>query len=713
MANMVVRIGIDVGGTYTKAVAIDNIDHKILGKASVKTTHRHPMGVSAGIVEAFLKCLSENNIAPEEVVFIAHSTTQATNALLEGDVAKVGVLGMSKKGIEAFLAKGHAHIKDIILETGKHIQVFNGFTTTNKLDEEQVKKSIEVLLQSGAQVVVASKAFGVDNAYEEEMVQKVGAQLNVPVTKASDISKLYGLNIRTRTAVINASILPKMLDTAASIEMAVKDNGIRVPLMIMRGDGGVMDINEMKRRPVLTMLSGPAASVVGALMFLRASNGIYFEVGGTSTNIGVIKNGRPMVDYSMIGGHRTFVSSLDVRVLGIAGGSMVRVKDGKLVDVGPRSAHIAGYDYCAFTPEEKMVNPEIEYIRPKPEDPDDYVTVRVKSGERYAITNTCAANALGYVCPEWFAHGNRESCVKAIQVLADVMGVSMEDCATQILDNSFGKIKKTVEALSEKYSLEREQTILVGCGGGAGALLPYSAKMLDMDFSIPEQAEVISSIGVALAMVRDVVERMIVNPSAQDIADIKKEAVAMAVNGGAVEDTVEVVIEIDPTSNKVTAIALGSSEVKTTDLLKSVTEDEALELACGFLGGDPDKIQLEGKTAGTFIFCAPHKSKPDVKSVCIVDKKGFSKAQGSDTNVLTTVKAAFGVDLQKVWTESLVFASDAALYPDIFLCVGNRVIECSGMQTVEQVANILASDLEFVSGDEPIVIVAVKKQMRF
>ena len=133
----------------------------------------------------------------------------------------------------------------------------------------------------------------------------------------------------------------------------------------MRGDGGVMEISEMKKRPVLTMLSGPAASVMGSLMYLRASNGVYFEVGGTTTNIGVIKDGRPAIDYSVVGGHRTYISSLDVRVLGVAGGSMVRADKDGVKDVGPRSAHIAGLDYAVFIPEEEIVDPKVVFFSPK------------------------------------------------------------------------------------------------------------------------------------------------------------------------------------------------------------------------------------------------------------------------------------------------------------------------------------------------------------
>lgn len=711
MGKKAIRVGIDVGGTHTKAVAIDNETHEIIGKASVMTTHDHELGVSAGVVEAFERCLTANNIDPEDVIFIAHSTTQATNALLEGDVAEVGVIGIGKGGLEGILSKKQTKIDDIDLGTGRIIKIHHTYIKQKEFNEDNVTKAIKELTSQGSNVIVASKAFGVDDISEEQEVQEVAEKMDIPVSVASDISKLYGLTRRTRTAAINASILPKMLETATSTEKSVRKAGIKVPLMIMRGDGGVMDISEMKKRPVLTMLSGPAASVVGALMYLRASNGVYFEVGGTSTNIGVIKNGRPAVDYSIVGGHATYINSLDVRVLGIAGGSMVRANTSGIVDVGPRSAHIAGMPYAVFTPEEEIVDPELEFFSPKKGDPADYVAIKLKSGKRITITNSCAANVLGIVKPEDYAYGNKNSAYKAMEPLAKHLGISVEDVARQILEKSFEKIKPVIEDLADKYRIERDQISLVGVGGGAAALLPYTATKMDLEYSIPENAEVISSIGVALAMVRDVVERVIPNASTKDIADIKREASELAIASGAVPDSIEVQIEIDPQTSKITAIALGSTEVQTTDLLKACSEEEAKGLAAKSIGVPLEKVVLETKNNVFYVFSAVKDEKQDKKQIRIVDKKGFIKIQRGDGSAKQCeVKDAEEV-VASMWDELSVYKSDIRLTPDIYLCIGGKVLDYAGMMSLEQLYMVMGTETSLMEPDEKIIIVGAKNDL--
>src|SRR5207253_9869628 len=103
--------------------------------------------------------------------------------------------------------------------------------------------------------------------------------------------------------------------------------------------------------------------------------------------IGVIRNGKPTVKYARVGGHDTYVNSLDVRVIGIAGGSMPRVAGREFVDVGPRSAHIAGLAYSAFAAPAEIVEPQLEFFQPKEGDPADYVAIRTASGARFAITD--------------------------------------------------------------------------------------------------------------------------------------------------------------------------------------------------------------------------------------------------------------------------------------------------------------------------------------
>jgi N-methylhydantoinase A/oxoprolinase/acetone carboxylase beta subunit len=156
------RIGIDVGGTFTKAVLIDNATHEVIGRFSVLTTHSDPRGVAKGVVDVFRNVLEQSDVDPREVIFLAHSTTQATNALLEGDVAGVGVIGMSTR-VESLLAKSQSTMKPIELAPGRHLTPVNRFLTTEALTDDTIRKAIDELRAEGAMVVVASSAFGVDD----------------------------------------------------------------------------------------------------------------------------------------------------------------------------------------------------------------------------------------------------------------------------------------------------------------------------------------------------------------------------------------------------------------------------------------------------------------------------------------------------------------------------------------------------------------------
>lgn len=704
-----IRMGIDVGGTHTKAVAIDNATNEIIGKVTIKTTHDHPDGVARGVVLAFEECMRQHDIQPDEVVFVAHSTTQATNALIEGDVASVGIIGIAGGGLEGLLAKRQTRIEDIPLGEGKFIKTHNTFLSKKHWSEQAVCDAISRLKEEGAAVIVPSMAFGVDDTKYEQTIYEKSTAAGMLTTMASEITKLYGLTRRTRTAAINASILPKMLHTANSTERSVRQTGVTVPLMIMRGDGGVMEINEVKKRPVLTMLSGPAASVMGSLMYLRASNGVYFEVGGTTTNIGVIKNGRPGIDYAVVGGHQTYISSLDVRVLGVAGGSMVRAGKNGVTDVGPRSAHIAGLDYAVFTDEAEIQDPQVEFFSPKPGDPSDYVAIRVKSGKRLAITNTCAANVLGLVDAKEFSYGNAAAARKAMAPLAELLGLSVEEVANQILQKSYEKIRPVIEGFAEKYRLDRGQISLVGVGGGAAALIGYCSEKMGLKYSIPENAEVISSIGVALAMVRDVVERVVPNPTPEDIRMIKQEALNKAVESGAVPESVEVHVEIDQTTSKITAIALGSNEVKASELMRQCSEDEAKALAAADMRAAPEDTVLLAHTGAIWLFGGPVKGK--AQPIRILDKNGFIKVQRGDGKGIVTKAASYQDIVRQFWEDLASFGTDGIMRPDFYLCVGSRVMDFSGSTSLNNVLMLMDSEMQGFSPDLDVLVVGARNKL--
>jgi len=699
------RIGIDVGGTFTKAALIDNIDGSVVGRSSVHTTHDHPDGVAAGVIQVFEQVLGDAGIDAGDVVLLAHSTTQATNALLEGDVARVGILGMSAVKA-AKLAEAQVRIDPIELAPGRVLHTCNQFLLSDGLDRKSVENAVAALRSQGAQVLVASAAFGVDNTSTEELVRTVGYGFGLPTTCGHEITRLYGLTTRTRTAVINASILPRMIATANLTEASIKKAGIDAPLMIMRGDGGVMDISEMRHRPAMTMLSGPAASVAGSLMHVGMSDGIYFEVGGTSTNLGVVKAGRPVVTYANVGGHDTFVSSLDVRVLGVAGGSLIRITDGSVREVGPRSAHIAGLRYASFAPAEVFDNAKVVFFEPKPGDGGDFVAIETKRHGRFALTTTCAANAAGLTNPAMHCHAPAEAARAAFAPLAAMLGKDVDSLAREVLAAAAAKVTPTIRTLIRDYHLDEDQQVLIGTGGGIGALLPTVAEQLGLRSEIAKDAEIISSIGAALAMVREVVERVNPDPSSDDIAHLRAETLEAIGRLGADPKTVDVSVEIDRQTGRIRAIATGAAALRSTGDTETVSEKQARRIAARSLRQSEDEIELAARTPGAFVYVPKAGSRHSLR---IVDRRGSVRLQRSHAVVAQTTVEAWRDSFEAM---NLFGPNDPmdAFFGAVLL-YDQHLVDVTDESLYSNAVKIVDSELSEVSPATPLVLIGFERPM--
>ena len=622
----------------------------MVASVKVPTTHDHPDGVAAGIVAGLERLLGEHAIEPSSIAFIAHSTTQATNALLEGDVAKVGVVTLGGPVARAF-----AGFKPFALETAR---------------------------AAGVEALAVTEPFAVDRPQREAALVAAARASGLAATSGAEVSTQYGLRARTRTAALNAAILPRMLRTSRVTARAVSDARIPAPLMIMRSDGGVMDVAEVERRPILTMLSGPAAGIAGALFHENVTDGIFIEVGGTSADCSVIRRGQPQMRPARIGGHRTLLRTLDVRTIAVAGGSLARIAGGRVVDVGPRSAHIAGA--CADLSA-------------------GFAALTAADGTRIAVTPTCAANVLGVVPAGAFAAGDADAARLACELVGDALGLDAESLARAILDRATERLRATLDELIADYALDRANVVLVGGGGGAAAIVPYAGERLGFTHRIARDAEVISPLGVALALVRDVVERTIVDPAPADLARIRREAIDAAIASGAAPDRVEVVVEVDTARNRVRATASGATAL-VEGAQTAVIADEPARLESAIAHLQPNGAVREiARTGPLAVFAS-------AKECAVVDARAVVRlvlpgavsyaARAGDVEAV----AARAVD------EHTAFGDVGRALPDVFLLRGARIGEFAGMAEPAQIAGLLRDELAGVADGETVVLLVVPKR---
>lgn len=310
-------LGIDTGGTYTDAVIIDLEKGKVLSKAKALTT-RHDL--SEGIANSIGALQS---VRFNEIRLISVSSTLATNSVVEGKGCRVGLI----------LAGGEYRqtvpVDEVVEIKGGHNLV------GEKLAELEMDKAIEFVKRTKDKVdaYAISSYLSVRNPEHEIALKKMVQDIcDHPVVCGHDLSTKLGFYERTVTAILNAKLIPIIADLIMSVKKVMTDHHVVAPLMIVKGDGSLMGEAMALEKPVETILSGPAASLIGAKYLTREEDGIMIDIGGTTTDIGVLRKGKPRLDPegAMIGGWRTRVKAADISTSGIGGDSRVVVTNDRI-----------------------------------------------------------------------------------------------------------------------------------------------------------------------------------------------------------------------------------------------------------------------------------------------------------------------------------------------------------------------------------------------
>ncbi len=329
-------LGLDTGGTFTDAVLLAE-GRRVVASTKALTT---PWDLAIGIGKAIRAVLDllPAGARREDISLVSVSTTLATNAVVEHRFSPVCALliGFDDAMVERSGLKRHG--------AGALVRIQGGHTATGEesspLDEEAVRRAVREHEERVEAFAVAGN-FSVRNAAHELRARQIIRSLSPkPVTCAHELSSRLDAPRRALTATLNARLTPQIRHLIEALARVLKDVCIDAPLMIVKGDGSLMKAQVALEYPVETILSGPAASVVGAGFLTGAADFIVSDMGGTTTDIAVVSGGRPVVraEGALVGVWRTMVEAVDVRTCGLGGDSEVYFDRQLRLRVGPRKA---------------------------------------------------------------------------------------------------------------------------------------------------------------------------------------------------------------------------------------------------------------------------------------------------------------------------------------------------------------------------------------
>ncbi len=540
------RLGVDVGGTFTDFLLINEKDGSTF-TAKVPST---PEDSSIGVLNGVSKICEQNKIDPADITLVMHGTTVATNAVLTGNGATVGLL--TTKGYESVLQVARSFcpgglggwvsfvkkplLAPLELTHGIEERIDANGEISLALNEDQLKQELNALKAKG---LVEALTISFVNSYVNNAHELKAAEIakeiftDIPISISSEVIPEMQEYERAETTVLNSYVRPQVSKYVDNLQSSLEKNlNEDVQLFILRSDGGLASSRSTGDSPVNHLMSGPAGGVAGAVHFCEEAgyeNILTFDMGGTSTDVALIQNLKARVRReTLVGDVRVKAPSVDVRTVGAGGGSIAFVPElTKALRVGPESAGAV----------------------PGP-------AAYMKGGEEPTV---CDANiVLGFLPSDVQLGGdmsiNKEAAEKAVQKVADAMRIPLMEAAEGIIkivnESMFGALR----LVSVEQGFDPRDFALVGFGG-AGPLHANALGVLSNSFPVivPPGPGVLCAYGDATTQIQDEATRSYLK-MAQDISndeflsdlhDLKEKASVSLLSDGVSASDLEVTFQAD------------------------------------------------------------------------------------------------------------------------------------------------------------------------
>lgn len=540
------RLGVDVGGTFTDFLLIDEKTGSTF-TAKVPST---PEDSSIGVLNGVSKICDQSGINPKDINLVMHGTTVATNAVLTGNGATVGLL--TTHGYESILQVARSFcpgglggwvsfvkkplLAPLELTHGVIERTDADGTVSTPLNEKQLKEELNALKAKGD---VEALTISFVNSYVNDTNEQKAAEIardifkDIPISISSEVIPEMQEYERAETTVLNSYVRPQVSKYVDNLQSSLEATLSKdVQLSILRSDGGLASSRSTGESPVNHLMSGPAGGVAGAIHFCSKAghdNILTFDMGGTSTDVALIQNSKPRLRReTLVGDVRVKAPSVDIRTVGAGGGSIAFVPElTKALRVGPESAGAV----------------------PGP-------AAYMKGGDQPTV---CDANiVLGFLPSDVQLGGdmsiNKDAAIKSVQTVADAIGIDLMEAAEGIIkivnESMFGALR----LVSVEQGFDPRDFALVGFGG-AGPLHANALGKLSNSFPviIPPGPGVLCAYGDATTQVQDEASRSYLN-MAQDISndefiddlnELKEKASTSLISDGVKSSDLEVFYQAD------------------------------------------------------------------------------------------------------------------------------------------------------------------------